>query len=318
MQEQIDEANLHLKEGEFEKAKVIFSELLDINPSNPDYISGFYISGFWDNRLDKILLSSEGKERGLLLNLLFENFETEYKNRKYPFNSSYDSIVYCIIGESCSQLRIGFQIEGAHNFGKENFLLLIKNLVRSGDYKNSFELIDYSKKFFELPPEYYFYKAECYYHLKEEKKSRILFRSTLLQYPELFPFETVKSEPMSTAWLEVSLNQPSENNAKEVLPIFCLERNILPEMAEYSKTEINIMYQEVQRLISSTLKDDQDLKLKVHCRILQYCITILDSFHGQLSSDLTRKVREIIQSLDSGLLERRELIKRQSTASTSL
>ena len=119
---------------------------------------------------------------------------------------------------------------------------------------------------------------------------------------------------MSTAWLEVSINQPSENNAKEVLPIFCLEKNLLPDIAEYSRTEINIMYQEVQRLLSSTIKEDSDLKLKVHCRILQYCITILDSFQGQLSSDLSRKVREIIQSLDSGLLERRELIRRQSNS----
>ena len=55
MQQRIDEANYKIKEGEFEKAKIIFSELLDINPENPDYISGFYIASYWDNRLEKIL-----------------------------------------------------------------------------------------------------------------------------------------------------------------------------------------------------------------------------------------------------------------------
>ena len=75
------------------------------------------------------------------------------------------------------------------------------------------------------------------------------------------------------------------------------------------------MYHEGQRLITSEIKDD-DLKLKVHCRIIQYGITILDSFHGQLNIDLSRKVREIIQSIDSGLLERRELVMRNTIKSS--
>ena len=315
MQQRIDEANYKIKEGEFEKAKIIFSELLDINPENPDYISGFYIASYWDNRLERILSSPEGKDRGLVLNSLFVEFEIEYKNRRYIPNSSYDAIIYCIVGESCSQLRTGFQKEGAHGFGRDNYLLLTKNLVRTEDYKNAFELMEFSKRFFELPAEYYFYKAECFYHLGEEKKSRILFRSTLLQYPDLFPFESIKSEPMNSSWLEISVKHSSEDNAKEVLPVFCLEKNLLPEIAEYSRDEIKNMYHEVQRLITSEIKDD-DLKLKVHCRIIQYGITILDSFHGQLNIDLSRKVREIIQSIDSGLLERRELVMRNTIKSS--
>jgi tetratricopeptide (TPR) repeat protein len=315
MQQRIDEANYKIKEGEFEKAKTIFSELLDINPENPDYISGFYIASYWDNRLERILSSPEGKDRGLVLNSLFVEFETEFKNRRYITNSSYDAIIYCIVGESCSQLRTGFQKEGAYGFGKDNYLLLAKNLVRTEDYKNAFELMEFSKRFFELPAEYYFYKAECFYHLGDEKKSRILFRSTLLQYPDLFPFESIKSEPMSSSWLEISVKHNSLDIAREVLPVFCLEKNLLPEIADYSRDEINNMYHEVQRLIISEIKDD-DLKLKVHCRIIQYCITILDSFHGQLNIDLSRKVREIIQSLDSGLLERREMIRRSTIKSS--
>lgn len=318
MQQHVDDANLKIKEGEFEKAKKIFSELLDINPENPEYISGFYISSYWDNRLEKILSSPEGKERGLLLNSLFSDFEKEYKNRRYIPNSSYDAIIYCIVGESCSQLRTGFHKEGPYGFGKDNYLLLAKNLVRTEDYKNAFEMMEFSKRFFELPPEYYYFKAECFFHLGEEKKSRILFRSTLLQYPDLFPFELVKSEPMSSSWLEISVKHNSEDNAKEVLPVFCLEKNLLPELADYSRDEINSMYHEIQRLLTSNLKEEGDLKLKIQCRILQYGITILDSFHGQLNIDLSRKVREIIQSIDTGLLERREMVRRSTNQSPKL
>ena len=316
MQQQIDEANYKIKDGEFEKAKKIFSELLDINPENPDFISGFFTASYWDNRLDTILNTPEGKERGLTLNSLFLSFQTEYKSRRYPFNSSLDAIISCILGESCSQLRIGFQKEGIHAFGRENYLLLTKNLVRTENYKDAFELLEYSKRFFELPPEYYYFKAECFYHLGEEKKSIMLFRSTLLQYPELYPFEYIKSEPMYSAWIEVSINYPNENNAREILPVYCLEKNLLPELAEYSRDEINFMFQEIQRLSSSNLKDEKDLKLKIHCRIIQYGITILDSFHGQLNIDLSRKVREVLNIIDSGLLERREMIIRNSTVSS--
>lgn len=311
MEQLVDDANFKIKEGEFEKAKIIFYELLDINPENPDYISGFYIASYWDNRLDQILKAPEGKERGLILNELFSIFETEYKARKYPYNASFDSIVSCILGESCSQLRVGFQRIGAINFGRETYLLLTENLVRTEDYKSAFELIDYSKKFFELPPVYYFYKAECFYHLGEEKKSRILFRSTLLQYPELYPYDYIRSEPLYSAWTEVNIRYDSEKNSREVLPVYCLEKNLLPELADYSRNEINFMFQEVQRLQSSFVKDDKDLKFKIHCRILQYCITILDSFHGQVNSELSRKAKEVIHTVDPGLLERRELAKRQ-------
>lgn len=316
MEQQVDEANFKIKEGEFEKAKKIFYGLLDINPENPDYISGFYISSYWDNRLEQILKASEGKERGLLLSDFFIAFEEEYKNRKYPFNASFDSIVYCILSESCSQLRMGFQKVGAHNFGREPYLLLTKNLVRTEDYKNAFELIEYSKRFFDLPPEYYYYKAECFFHLGEEKKSRILFRSTLLQYPELYPYEVIRSEPLYSAWAEVNIKYDSEKKAREILPVYCMEKNLLPDIADYSRNEINFMFQEVQRLQSSTIKDDKDLKFKVHCRIIQYCITVIDSFHGQVNSELSRKAREVINSIDPGYLERRELVRRQTNHQT--
>ncbi|ABZ98249.1 hypothetical protein [Leptospira biflexa] len=66
-----EEALTYLGSGEFQTAKSIYSVLLDRDPEDISTISGFYISSFWDHRLDLILKTREGKERGKLLLQLF-------------------------------------------------------------------------------------------------------------------------------------------------------------------------------------------------------------------------------------------------------
>ena len=107
-----EEGNFRLKEGEFENAKHIFFELLDIDPNKQEFIAGYYISSYWDNRIEIILSTKEGKERGNLLVEMFNQFATEITKRNFPKNETYESLTYCILSEASTQFRIAYQKEG--------------------------------------------------------------------------------------------------------------------------------------------------------------------------------------------------------------
>jgi hypothetical protein len=310
MYQQVDEANNLIKQGEFEKSKILYSNLLDYQPNDKLYISGFFISYYWDNRIDKILATPEGKERGLLLISLFDKFEEEYFERKYPISPAYDSILKCILEESCIQLKLGFQKLGSQAFGKETYLLLAKCLLRIEDYKNCLEILEYSKKFIELTPDYYYFKAECFYHLKEVKKSRLMFRSTLLYFYEKLPIHILKSQPLMDAWNEIILTLNREE-AIHYLPVYCLEKNLLPEINDYSKEEILDLWSDIQKLLDVNAEFKPETNYKIKYNILHYGMTILDSFYGQLNKDLSSKVKLVLEQLDPGINERRNAFQQK-------
>jgi tetratricopeptide (TPR) repeat protein len=300
-----EEANKKLKEGEFESSKRIFSSLLDEEPENKDFIVGFFTSSYWDNRLEKIFSTKEGRERGLLLDKMFKSFEKDFLSRGYSKNQTYESTLFCVLTESCSQLRQGFLNEGRQALDKDILIILSKNLLRIKDYKNSYDLIQYFSKYHDLPPEYYFYRAECLYHLGELKKSLVLFRSSFLHFPDFFDSDFIQSEPFAKIWHDLSEDFPEVEKRKEYLPVFCLEKNFLPEMEDYSKDDISMLLSEMTRLDAGRKTANQEVIFKLNYRIIQYGLTILDSFHAQVNSELTKKVRELVQSIDSGILERR-------------
>lgn len=50
----LEEANQHLSDGDFDKAKKVFDLLLGEDPEHPETIAGYFISSYWDNRLDLV------------------------------------------------------------------------------------------------------------------------------------------------------------------------------------------------------------------------------------------------------------------------
>ncbi|MCB1180114.1 MAG: hypothetical protein KDK36_21225 [Leptospiraceae bacterium] len=307
-----EEANQKLLEGEFENSKSLFASLLDNDPENIHYIAGYFISSYWDNRLDRIFSVKEGKDRGILLDELFEKFENDFSEKKYPKTESFYSVRNCILGESCSQLRLGYQKEGAA-LDQKIIWTLCRNLVIIRDYKNAIDMIDYCKRKYDMPSEFYYYKAESLFHVGEEKKSRTLFRSTLLHFPESLPIEQIKSEPIASAILELKTKIEKESDLKEYLPVFCMEKDLLPEVPEYTREDVNHFLYEMNRLRESLETDNKDMYFKVKSRILQYGFTIMDTFQGQINSELTRKVRDIISEIDPGCLERRDSNRRMKS-----
>ncbi|MCB1193010.1 MAG: hypothetical protein H7A23_25795 [Leptospiraceae bacterium] len=302
----IEEANQKLREGEFENAKRIYSDLLDIEPENEILVNGYFISSYWDNRLDMILTLKEGRERGTKLVQLFDEFETEIGNRKLSKLASYEAITQCILSEASLHFRIAYHNEGTSGLDKDILLDLSVCLIKTGDYKNALEVIEYSKTFQDSSSMLKFFKAECYYHLGNSRKSQILFREGLLHDPDQLRLDIIKSEPLQTAIKEISGRLKNEGDLKEYLPVYCLEKKYFTQTKEYSKEELKSLYLEMNRLEESLQKENREFNFKINCRILQIGITILDSLPSNTNNDLIRKVIMKINQIDSGFLDRRK------------
>ncbi len=314
---QVEEANVKLKNGEFEQAKQIFSSLLDEDPENMEIIAGYFISSYWDNRLEKIFSYKEGKERGLALDVLFRQFELDYSNRGYPKNSSYQAVQYSVLYESCSQIRLGFYLQGKQILDKDTVFTLARNLVKIQDYHHAVDMIDYCSKYQETPPVFYFYKAECLFHMGEHTKSRLLFRSCLLHYPEVLPIDEIRSEPLHTAIWELKERFEEMEDLKEYLPLYCVEKNYFTEIPEYTREDINHLVYEMNQIEENVRKQNIQFTFKLKCRFINLGFTILDTFHAQINSELNKKIREKLTSVDANALERRDIARKKLNSQNS-
>ena len=306
-----EEGNFKLKEGEFENAKHIFFELLDIDPNNQEFIAGYYISSYWDNRIETILATREGKDRGNLLVEMFNQFVTEITKRNFPKNETYESLTFCILSEASTQFRIAYQKEGMHGLDKNVLSNLAMCLIRIGDYKNARDILDYSKKFQDVSMQNLYYEAECLYHLGDHSRSRLYYRTAMLNNPDLLDLEIVKSEPLATAIMQLGEQFESQEEIREILPVYCLEKHFITEIRDYNREDVNQLFLEMMRLESNLNTEKPELKFKLNCRILHIGLTILDTFPGQINSELTKKVKNKINLIDPEILDRRADNKRE-------
>lgn len=298
-----------LKEGEFGIARKIFFDLLDFDPENISYITGFFISSYWDNRLDLVLKLKEGSDRASKLVQMFDQFEKELDQRELIRGESYRAITDCILSEASAHFRLAFQTEGSLGFEKGILTSMSLCLIKIQDYKNAMDILEYTKNTKENSPVLQFYIAECSYHLGDTHRSQVLFRDALLYDPELLRFEMIYSEPLKTAIKQLKEKSFSDDEIREYIGVYCLEKGYFTEVKEYSREEIRAFYEEMERLETSPIeKSQRDVAFKVRCRILHLGLTILDSFQASLNSDLIRKVTEKIQKIDAGLLSRRKSI----------
>lgn len=300
-----EEGVFKLREGEFENAKFIFSELLDKEPENPDLIVSFFISSYWDNRLDMINLQKEGKERGSKIVRMFDEFEEEIQHRRFPKNEAYRAITHCVLSEASYHFRLAFQKEGSSSMDKKVLNDLSICLLRIGDYKNAMEIIEYYENFANSTPETVYLRAECLYHLNQSRKSRVLFREALLYDPELLRIDIIQSEPLQMAIAELKEKFDNIQELKEYLPVHCLLKHYFPEIRNYSADDLHQFLHEMDRLEENLSNEKEQYRFKIRCRILQFGLTILDSYQCKLISGMEREVTSRLNRIEPGLLNPR-------------
>ncbi|ABJ76699.1 tetratricopeptide repeat protein [Leptospira borgpetersenii] len=302
----LEEANQYLSNGDFDKAKKVFDFLLGEDPENPEVIAGYFTSSYWDNRIDRIHNTKDGRERSHLLVQYFSEFQKAFELRKFTGTSSFRAVSESVLAEAVDQLKISVQREGLHFQDPSALLSLIRELIRFRDYRNALEILNYSSSVEKNSPEFLYLKAESFFQTGEERRAILLFREAFLKDPSAAPLTILKSEPI-LSWIERLKNSyQEESDLKEVLPVVLAEQGIFEETRNYSEKEILGYYQNLIRL-KDTLNSRKDFyDFKIRCRILQHACLLLDVYRGMQYGEIYQESKKILDSVDPGFFQRRQ------------
>ena len=106
-----EDALLGLQSARFEEAKSIFAELLQSDPDNAEYQSGFYASGYWANRAE-MARGSESPRPGTGLMEQWDGFQEIAEKKGFASTRSLKSAMKAVLGRAAEQYRQKFQREG--------------------------------------------------------------------------------------------------------------------------------------------------------------------------------------------------------------
>ncbi|TGK42107.1 hypothetical protein [Leptospira andrefontaineae] len=300
-----EEAIKHLSEGEFELSRNIFDSLLEEDPENPELASGFYISSFWDHRIDRIHLTKEGRERtGLLLEFL-KDFDSVYKSKSFPKELSYHSAMSSILQETTDQVRIALRKEGIQSLSPGLIAELAYRLLLAEDTDLASEVLRDSSGLERFSPELLFFRAECTYLSGQQSQGLLLYREAFLKEPSAIRLESVRSEPIFSAIQILREEFKEEGELKEALPVLLLERGVFKEIRKMSDKELEAYRSELFRLRDSLGLRKGGTEFKVKCRMIQLCCALLDSRTSILYGEVAQEAKRILDSLDPGLYHKR-------------
>lgn len=300
-----EEAIKHLSEGEFELSRNIFDSLLEEDPENPEFASGFYISSFWDHRIDRIHLTKEGRERtGLLLEFL-KDFDSVYKSKSFPKELSYHSAMSSILQETTDQVRIALRKEGIQSLSPGLIAELAYRLLLAEDTDLASEVLRDSSGLERFSPELLFFRAECTYLSGQQSQGLLLYREAFLKEPSAIRLESVRSEPIFSAIQILREEFKEEGELKEALPVLLLERGVFKEIRKMSDKELEAYRSELFRLRDSLGLRKGGTEFKVKCRMIQLCCALLDSRTSILYGEVAQEAKRILDSLDPGLYHKR-------------
>ncbi|EIE00611.1 hypothetical protein [Leptospira licerasiae] len=300
-----EEAIKHLSEGEFELSRNLFDSLLEEDPENPEYASGFYISSFWDHRIDRIHLTKEGRERtGLLLEFL-KDFDSVYKSKSFLKELSYHSAMSSILQETTDQVRIALRKEGIQSLSPGLIAELAYRLLLAEDTDLASEVLRDSSGLERFSPELLFFRAECTYLSGQHSQGLLLYREAFLKEPSAIRLESVRSEPIFSAIQILREEFKEEGELKEALPVLLLERGVFKEIRKMSDKELEAYRSELFRLRDSLGLRKGGTEFKVKCRMIQLCCALLDSRTSILYGEVAQEAKRILDSLDPNLYHKR-------------
>lgn len=276
-----EEALTYLSNGEFETAKSLYSVLLDRDPEDLATISGYYISSFWDHRLDLILKTREGKERGKLLLEFFSDFETEIRKRGFQTTDSFFVTQDCILKEARDHLKLAYQWEGANALDKDLLRDLASALIKIKDYPMALEVLLYGGN--KQSPVLLYFLAETQVMTGNEKEGIETYRTAFLNDPQLFPHTMVRWPPLLTLIQKASEITEREEEMKELVPVLAWREGIFRPSSKKDEATIQIWFSELKRLTDS--KERSGGSFRLEARIEQFALAILQSADDIRSRD---------------------------------
>ncbi|NCN09326.1 MAG: hypothetical protein GW938_05725 [Leptospira sp.] len=273
-----EEAIFFLRDGEFEKAKTIFSLLLDGAPQEETWIAGYYISSFWDNKLDHLLTLGEGKERGKALLSYLEQFEMEVASRKFPQDAILLTTVQCVLEEAIHHLRMSFRMEGWNGLDPASLKGLAICHLRLGEFSLALEILDSIARTSLQSSEFGFLISECYLGTGLLDDGKNLYLRSFLDDPLRFNRQCNFWSDLQEVCQEIDSSSIDIESKPFAIPVFGLRRGIFKNQKPKRKEDLESWMEQMIRLNHFQNTQSAKFQKKTAWRTQAFALSILENF----------------------------------------
>ena len=207
-----------LKQGDYQSAKEVLSEILVDDLENPEILFGLKCTGFWENKLTQISEITNLFPKGEQLISGWKEFLYLIDNEK----SRYEQCIYSIKkGVFTQVLEIFQRLLQENTFSKKGAIvgrigLCYKQL---GDYDTALRFLGEANLENPEKASILAEMADCYALCGEEKTSKILFREAFFINPQDVDISVLESELFCRLYSEVIRTGKKDEVAAEWFPV---------------------------------------------------------------------------------------------------
>ncbi|MBQ7904163.1 MAG: tetratricopeptide repeat protein [Spirochaetaceae bacterium] len=292
-----------LKQGDYQSAKEVLSEILVDDLENPEILFGLKCTGFWENKLTQISEITNLFPKGEQLISGWKEFLYLIDNEK----SRYEQCIYSIKkGVFTQVLEIFQRLLQENTFSKKGAIvgrigLCYKQL---GDYDTALRFLGEANLENPEKASILAEMADCYALCGEEKTSKILFREAFFINPQDVDISVLESELFCRLYSEVIRTGKKDEVAAEWFPVEGVLLGVLNVKRELRALEVGKLKQNIYAL-ETELKDegvDSDLIIP---RLINNYFRLIDHY-TTVMEDRT-KINEIllkIKLLNADVYER--------------
>lgn len=292
-----------LKQGDYQSAKEVLSEILIDDLENPEILFGLKCTGFWENKLTQISEITNLFPKGEQLISGWKEFLYLIDNEK----SRYEQCIYSIKkGVFTQVLEIFQRLLQENTFSKKGAIvgrigLCYKQL---GDYDTALRFLGEANLENPEKASILAEMADCYALCGEEKTSKILFREAFFINPQDVDISVLESELFCRLYSEVMRTGKKDEVAAEWFPVEGVLLGVLNVKRELRALEVGKLKQNIYAL-ETELKDegvDSDLIIP---RLINNYFRLIDHY-TTVMEDRT-KINEIllkIKLLNADVYER--------------
>jgi hypothetical protein len=297
----LNELPNHLHSGEFAKARQIFESLLDKAPNDPRWIAGFFISSFWDNRIELIQSYREGKDRAHKIMREFKEFEEELQSRDSLDSNFLIPTKLCVLEEASFQFTKSYDEGGIRNLGLEQFQEWILCLHEIGEFEFITKLWKESKNQISIPSYFLFFLAEALWKSNEYEKSSLEYKRFWLNSDAIFPIGLTKNSILLDAWNDASDRFQDQEKKFYIFPSFVLANQYLPPNS-WDTEESEMAWNEMERMNGSLEKVSEQFLFKSNARVLFLGFLVREMYLGKDPSRV-KQAEGIIQNVNPALFQ---------------
>ncbi len=278
-----------VERGELSEASFILGELLEKEPDNEDFISGYYAIKYWLNR--ESLLNQKTKIDSLINE--WKTFEEKLKERGYKYNFIIYSIKVFITKKIANLIKNKLTKEELNK--NDNLIInqIAIQLVSIGELEQAKEMLYHSKRMnpdhletFFLLGDLYCLEAETNQDDQKLSKGLSLIRDAYLIDNKPFPIFDIHSTIIKKIIAELNFLYEEDNERIQYwLPDFIMIQSFRYYLRKLTVEEILRLEEETQRLERELASIPKKFYEKALARLIFFYLVIIHSLLYHYSDD---------------------------------